>query len=100
MTETLPIEFDAALTKDDVFKGEEVAESWGVTRRCALVTLTQGSAQQLENMDTEMAEALVEVVERVTEYLKWREHETELLETAQARILVVLQAFSDKHPTV
>jgi len=92
------IEFDAALTKDELLNGEEAAESWGVTRRCALITLTRGSVQQLEDMDAETAEALLGAVECVTEYLKWREHDTELLKTAQARMLMVLQTYLDTHP--
>lgn len=89
----------AAIIQDELLNGEQAAESWSVTRRLALITLTKGSAQQLADMDAEMAEALIEVVEHVTDYLKWRERETDLLKTAQARMLAVLQAFSESHPT-
>ena len=92
------IEFDAALTKDELLNGEQAAESWSVTRRCALRTLTSGSAQQLENMDAETADALMGALDSLSEYLKWRERDTELLKAAQARMLVILQAYSEEHP--
>lgn len=40
----------------------------------------------------------MEALENLSEYLKWREHETELLEAALARMLVAIQGYSDKHP--
>ena len=92
------IEFNAALTKDELFNGEKAAESWRVTRRCALITLTRGSAQQLEFMDAETADALIGALDSLSEYLKWRERDTELLKAAQARMLMVLQTYSEEHP--
>jgi len=75
------IEFEAAITDDQMYRGEKVAQSWGVTSRIALVVLTRSSSEFKDIGD-----------------LKWRERETELLKSAQARMLVVLESYSDEHP--
>ena len=91
------MQFSAAITKDEMYKGEEAAQAWGITRRCAYAMLTRNSSG-LEDMNAKAAEGMMEALENLSEYLKWREHETELLEAALARMLVAIQGYSDKHP--
>lgn len=82
--------FRAALTKTAMEKGGVVAQSWGPIRRLAYATLTRPAKELLRNLDVERSEALLSLAENITDYLRWRERETELLESARARILTVL----------
>ncbi len=96
----MTIEFEATMTKDQVFEAEQKTQDWGMTKRCAMISLTLGSTQQLENMNAKAAWELIETMESLTEYIKWRESETDLLHSAIARMLVVVKAFSDRYPTI
>lgn len=89
-THTLRPSFEAAITKQECHEGEKKAQAFGLVRREAYAVLTRSAAQLLKGMDGEIAEALVEVAENIDSYLKWREHETELLQAAYARVLAVL----------
>jgi hypothetical protein len=83
--------FAPALTMEEVGEAEQKAQEWGVTRRCALATLTKSSDELLKSLaDEKAAEAFLDVAEGIAAYLKWRDAETELLNAAQARILFVL----------
>ena len=96
----MTIEFEAAMTKDQVLEAEQKTQNWDMTKRCAMVSLTLDSKQQLENMDAKGACVLMEAMESLSEYIEWRESETDLLHSAIARKLVVVKAFSDRYPTI
>ncbi len=96
----MTIEFEATMTKDQVFEGEQKTRDWSMMKRYAMISLTLGSTQQLDNMDPKGAWKLMEAMESLTEYIKWRESETDLLHSAIARMLVVVKAFSDRYPTI
>ncbi len=87
--------FEAALTKDELMQGEQATQDWGVVRRSSMIFLTKSSAE-LEETSDEFTDATLEVFERLADYLKWREHETELLRAAQARMQVMLQIVVDR----
>ena len=87
-------DFPAVLTAEQMYSGEALAASHGIARRIALATLTRSSEQMLEELDGETCQALLSAQESIASYLKWREHETEFLMAAQARILAVL-AYQD-----
>ena len=91
------MQFSAAITKDEMYQGEKVTQNWGITRRLAMAALTRSSSD-FENLSAPAAEGMMEALESLSNYLKWREHETELLEAALARMLVAIQGYSDKHP--
>jgi len=91
------MEFSAAITKEEMYQGEKVTQNWGITRRLAMAALTRSSSD-LEDLSAPAAEGMMEALESLSKYLKWREHETEMLEAAQARMIVVIQGYSDKHP--
>ena len=91
------MQFSAAITKDEMYQGEKAAQNWGPTRRLAMAALTRSSSD-LEDLSAPAAEGIMEAAENLSKYLKWREHEAEMLEAALARMLVVIQAYSDKHP--
>ena len=96
----MTIDFEAKMTKDQVLEAEQKTRDWGMTKRCAIVSLTLGCSQQLENMDAKGARKLMEAMASLTEYIDWRESETELLHSAIARMFVVVKAFSDRYPTI
>ena len=96
----MTIEFEPTMTKVQVFEAELKTRDWDMTKRCAMISLTLGSTQQLENMDARGAWDLMETMENLTEYIQWRESETNLLHSAIARMLVVVKAFSDRYPTI
>ncbi len=91
------MQFLAAITKDQMYKDEEAAQNWGVTRRVSMAALTRSSSD-LEDLSAPAAEGMMEALENLSEYLEWREHETERLKAAQARMVMAIQAYSDKHP--
>ena len=76
-------------------QGEQATQDWGVVRRSPMIFLTKSSAE-LEETSEKFADATLEVFEQLAKYLKWREHETELLEAAQARMQVMLQSVVDR----
>ncbi len=96
----MTVEFEATMTKVQVFEAEQKTRDWSMTKRCAMLFLTLGGTQQLKNMDAKGAWELIEAMESLTEYIKWRESETDSLHSAIARMLVVVKAFSDRHPTI
>lgn len=91
------MQFSTAMTKDQMYKSEEAAESWGETRRCAYAVLTRSSSD-LEDLSAEAVEGFMDVLENLAKYLDWRKTETELLKAAEARMLLVLEAYTEKHP--
>ena len=88
------------MTKDQVLEAEQKTQNWDMTKRCAMVSLTLDSKQQLENMDAKGAWELMEAVDSLSEYIEWREFETDLLHSVTARMIVVVKAFSDRYPTI
>ncbi len=96
----MTIEFEATMTKDQILEAEQKTQNWDMTKRCAMVSLTLDSKQQLENMDAKGAWELMEAVDSLSEYIEWRESETDLLHSVTARMIVVVKAFSDRYPTI
>jgi hypothetical protein len=84
----------AALTSEEVARGEQRAQAWGVTRRIAYATLARTGTQLAECAKSE-PEAMLEAYEAISAYLEWRKSETELLEAARNR---VLWALGEAHP--
>lgn len=100
--EVKPIVFDVALTDEQMRYAEEAAQSWGVTRRIAFAYLTRSSQQLLDSLrkgEEELAEGMLDTLENLNKFLKWQKSETELLEAAQARLILVLQQYSDETVT-
>ena len=60
----MAIEFEATMTKDQVFEAEQKTRAWDMTKRCAMISLTLGSTQQIENMDAKGAWDLMETMHR------------------------------------
>ena len=84
-------EFRAMISGDQVKRAEEAAQSFGVWRRTALSTLAQNSDRMLRELaDEKTAEAFLDAVEGIGEYLIWLRAHTEGVEAAHARIFMVL----------
>ena len=96
----MTIDFEATMTKDQVLEAEQKTQNWDMTKRCAMVSLTLDSKQHLENMDAKGAWELTEAMESLSEYIEWRESETDLLHSVIARMFVVVKAFSGRYPTI
>jgi len=91
------IGFAAAITADEMHRGERAAQSYGVTRRIAYAALARSYQQLLDGLRSggeATAEAALEHLDDLVNYLEWRKYETEMLEGAQARMMFVLQQFS------
>ena len=94
--------FKAALTIEQMRKGETNAQSWGVTRRLALSVLTRSSKQLIDGLQSEgegLAEAMMDQLEDLIKFMDWRKKETDMLEAAQARLIFVLTKYSDEQLT-
>lgn len=90
------VEFDPILTSEQINQAERAAQSFGVTRRCAFASMTR-TCEQMERMDEEAGGVFIDLVEKIDNYLEWREAETEILAAARARILYALsKAFPEQ----
>ena len=88
------MQFKADMTMEQVGEADNIAASWAVTRRAALVILARSSDEV--DLDGESVEAFMELLESLNDFKKWRESETELLRAAQARLIVVIQNYLEK----
>lgn len=91
--------FTAALLDSQLDTGEEARLSWEPVRRTALALLTRdydSIAAPLRQNDDEAAQALIELAERLDDYLELRDYETDLLKAARARIWLVLGQEADR----
>lgn len=89
-------QFEAVITDDQMRQAERIAEDWGYTRRCSMAFLARGTADI--KVDDEFVDTIGVTLDSLTEYLKWRENETEMLETAKARMLCLIQNWLDEKP--
>jgi hypothetical protein len=81
----------ATITHEQLRVGENVAVTWGVTRRCANAILTRTGPELFKDAkDPGQAEAFLDVAKSIAKYMEWRKTETELLEAARARLILVL----------
>ena len=85
--------FGAAYGMDTIQNIEASHANWQPIRRAALYVLARTYdelAEPITQDDTPKAEALVYLAEQVGEFLEWRKREQELLEAANARLLLLL----------
>ena len=85
--------FGAAFGDDTVQNTEASHSAYQPIRRAALYVLARTYdelAEPITQDDTPKAEALVYLAEQVGEFLEWRKREQELLEAANARLLLLL----------
>lgn len=86
-------DFAAAITADELQGSLNVRKGWFQVHRLALKILTRSSAELVEiSSKGNGAEALLELLTNLGDYLEWRKAETEILEGALARVTLVLLA--------
>jgi hypothetical protein len=83
-------QFERAITPEELEEGLRVRDSWMPVHRLALMVMTRGS-DEFTVTEKDTAETFLEGVDQLTQYLRWRECETEILETARARMLALCQ---------
>ncbi|MEA1050482.1 hypothetical protein U5801_11770 [Lamprobacter modestohalophilus] len=94
MTDTTDdlLPFEAELTDAQLEKGESVRRGWHAVHKLSLAVLTRDSDQLLDAVnDEERAEAFLQLLEHLKDYIDWRRHESDLLASAFARLAIVLQ---------
>ena len=93
MNEPNPLPFPAVMNAAALEKWLAIWRGVYPTYRAAMEVLTRDSANltDIANKD-DGAEVLLTLAESLDSYLKWRENETDLLQSALARLLLVLQA--------
>jgi hypothetical protein len=94
-TQTKHLQFDAAITDEQVPRLDAAAISFAPVRRGVYAVMSRSSAQLREGMTEDSAEAFLKLAESISEYLDFRKAETEMLESAQARLLAVLSEYED-----
>ena len=100
-TEDTALSFEAVLTEEEMYRGEEKGKEWGVIRRIMLATLRGSSRQLTEAIDSdEAAETMLNCAEDIRKYIEHREDEIKLCKSAEARILFVLKAYIESRPEV
>lgn len=90
--------FPALITEDELQRGLN-GQGWFPVYRLALEVLTKSSDElaEIANQDAG-ANALLRLHTHVADYLQWRQTDTEVLETALARLTLVLLAHDDPRP--
>lgn len=89
--ETLGVNGEALLTKKEIKDAEaRYHEGYEVVRRLLLYVLTRNMRELATNIrkDPKLQEACADLAERSVEYFEWLDHDRELLQCAQARLLV------------
>lgn len=100
MTTPVPPDFSALLTDDQLRQGLAVWSDFHPVYRLSMVILTRDAADLTARAaDEEMAEALLNLLESLNDYLKWRVSETAMLESALARLVLVVKAVADADET-
>jgi hypothetical protein len=93
--------FPAALTPEELEQGLKARQEWQLIYRAAMVLLTHDAAELLTpaQRSPTNAEALRLLFDDLSAYLKWLEAERSLLESALARIGLVLTAVAETSAT-
>ena len=98
MIAPVPPEFSAMLTEDQLRHGFAVWRDFHAVYRLSTVILTRDAADLTARAaDEEGADALLNLLESLNHYLKWRESETAMLESALARLALVIEAAAEAH---
>lgn len=86
--------FTAALTPEQVEKGEDINRANGWIRRAALMMLTKSQDEIVAMVrgDDEAAHSVLDLAEALTKYNERAQHEADLLKSAEARLWLVLGA--------
>ncbi|NEV64127.1 hypothetical protein [Thiorhodococcus minor] len=84
--------FDAAIADSTIDNAETAHTNFEPIRRAALLVLERSYEQLAQPLrdSNEAGSALLNLYAEIDKYLKWRQSETELLESAHARLLLVL----------
>lgn len=92
------LEFEPAFDKAMAHRIEAAfaGQAEGITRRAALAVLTRSKMQLTDELDPKDAEALLAVAESLTEYIKRLQGFVQCMQSAQARLLVVLSEYARK----
>lgn len=92
------LEFEAAFDKATMERIEAVftGQPEGVTRRIALGVLTRSKAQLAEKMNPRGAEALLAESESLAEYITRLQEFVKFMQSAQARLLLVLDQYASR----
>ena len=100
MNEPNPLPFPAVMNAAGLEKGLATWRGTYPTYRAAMEVLTRDSANLTDIASKDDgAEVLLILAESLDGYLKWRENETDLLQSALARLILVLQAVADADET-
>ena len=100
MNEPNPLPFPAGMSAAELEKGMTTWRKWYPTHRAAMEILTRDSANLTDIASKDDgAEVLLTLAESLDGYLKWRSSETDLLQSALARLLLVLQAVANADET-
>ena len=83
-----PLQFSAALTKDQIHQSEESQAGIDVDRRITLSVLTRDSDQLIKSGEKDM-ETLVEMIGQVSGFVERQESLLELAKMAEGRLLLV-----------
>ena len=95
MTDPVPPDFSALLTDEQLRQGLSVWSGFRPVYRLSMVILTRDAADLTARVADEAgAEALLNLLESLNDYLKWRVSETAMLESALARLVLVVNAFA------
>jgi hypothetical protein len=90
--------FDPAISKEQMVKIERNLAEGGVTRRCALAVLCLSAGELTMRTEEGTADALLDLVDEIDDYLRLREEEKKMLKSAQDRIVLAMQWVVD-HPS-